>query len=221
MDFQRSIRNILELVGKNWKIFALIVGIPIILSTFFLITGGNYKLLGKIISPLIKIIDFGLPYLFGLILSSITVLWIPVIIYISISIITTSHWWRFFLCLVSLCSFLLVIKFIVFPNLSFSLSAVIKASIYLVDIYLLLLWTVPRAIWNWIGGVFWFLQSAIVNIMPDLPSNLDDFGMTAAIFAFIFLYLHTLASFLQTLVDSKNILNVKSWLFRDNSNKVA
>jgi hypothetical protein len=77
------------------------------------------------------------------------------------------------------------------------------------QIYLLALWTFPREIWNFLGGIVWFIKSMIILILPDLPGYFDDFGAIGAIFAFIFLYLHTIASLIQRFVDTNLVTKLR------------
>jgi len=80
------------------------------------------------------------------------------------------------------------------------------------EIYLLLLWTVPRELWNFIGGFLLAIQSLIVTVMPDLPSYFDDLGMILAIFAFIFLYINTIASIIQRIIDERVITHSRHFV---------
>ncbi len=189
-------------------------GAVIILATISSLASGHWEILSKFLElafkAIVEIVGFGTPYFLGLVTASLAVLWLPIVIYILISIFTTSRWGRFYLCLVALCVFILSIKATVFTDIS--LSSIPALLIYLTQIYLFLLWAIPREAWNFAGGFLWFLQSVVVTVLPDFPTYFDDLGIITAIFVFIFLYLHTMASLLQRIVDSWIVVAVHSGL---------
>ena len=202
----------IPLTLKIAKILVYLGGAVIILATLGSLISGHWEILTKSLEVALKaigkIVGFGTPYFLGLVTASLAVLWLPIVIYIFISIFTTSRWGRFYLCLVTLCVFILSIKATLFTDIS--LSSIPALLIYLTQIYLFLLWTIPREAWNFAGGVLWFLQSVIITVFPDFPTYFDDLGIITAIFAFIFLYVHTIASILQRIVDSWIVVGVRS-----------
>jgi hypothetical protein len=105
-----------------------------------------------------------------------------------------------------------VLHIFVLSRLSFSLETLKNVPdiiLYIMQIYLLLLWTVPREVWNFLGGVIFVIQSVIVTIMPDLPTYFDDLGMIFAVFAFIFLYINTVAALIERILDKRIINRVR------------
>ena len=190
------------------KVLLFIAGSAVIFITVNSLLSSNWEMLQKSLSVFYKafskIIGFGVPHFFKLVLSSIALIWLPIAIYVMISLITVSLWWRFFLCLVTLCGFILVVKALLFKD--FSLKSVPELLIYITQIYLLLLWVIPRELWNLAGGAVWFVESVVVTLLPNLPGYFDDIGIVAAIFAFIFLYLHTIASLVQRVVDKRLVV---------------
>ena len=204
------------------KLTAYIAGTIVIFATIISLFNGNWEFILSLVKlgfPAINsIISFAIPRFVELILASLTCLWLPIVLYIGISIITVSQWGRFYLCLATLCGFVLTIETAVFSNIS--LSSIFEILIYLMQIYLLLLWTVPREVWNFIGGAFFLLQGIIVLVIPDLPGYFDDFGFITAIFSFIFLYLHTTASLVQRFVDTQLIAAMRNYFNRFTDQKL-
>ena len=209
MDFNQLFNNFkrffkIPVALKITEILAYIAGTLIILATVSSLISGQWgvasKLLKLSLAAITKIIGFGLPYFVKLLLASWKHLWLPILLYTVISLFTASRWGRFYLCLATLCGFILTFKTVVLNDISFS--SLPDLLIYCMEVYLLLLWTFPREVWNFIGGAFCLLQGAIVLVIPDIPGYFDDFGLIAAIFAFLFLYLHTTASLVQRFVDT-------------------
>lgn len=211
LDTQRAL--------KILRISAYVVGALIILTTVSIIFGSNGEIplasLQQLLQLFTKVLFFGWPYLLKLLIASITTFWLPIILYFLISLFTTSRWERFYFSIVSLCIMILIVKS-VFSN-GFSISDVPTFFIFAAQFYLLLLWTFPKEFWNYFGFILWFIQSAIIILIPDLPTMLDDFGAIAAVFSFIFLFLHTVASLGQRLIDSFLVVTVRNgiyWMYR-------
>lgn len=189
------------------KISVIIGGGIIIISAVASLINGNWGILGKIVGATSKTLGFVLPALTRMVFSSLAFIWLPIIAYVLISLITVSRWWRFYLCLVVLGTFILFSQ--CFISTDISISNLYQIIAYLSQIYLLALWTFPREIWNFLGGIVWFIKSMIILILPDLPGYFDDFGAIGAIFAFIFLYLHTIASLIQRFVDTNLVTKLR------------
>ncbi len=170
---------------------------------------GNWSTLLKALNGISRVISYCVPYLLKLIIKSIVFLWPPILSYIIIGIITTSRWWRFYLCLCMLAVSILILNHFVFAKMDFSIETLKEIPtifMYIIQIYILLLWTFPREIWNFIGGILFAIYSLMITIMPDLPTYFDDLGMIFAVFAFIFLYINTIASITQRFIDRRVIL---------------
>ena len=82
-----------------------------------------------------------------------------------------------------------------------TLERILDIFIYVMQVYILVLWTVPRVFWNLIGGIFFAIQSAVVMLVPDLPGYFDDFGVIMAIFAYIFIVINTVADPIKKGID--------------------
>ena len=197
------------------KTSIILIGLYLIYAAITVLVSGNWSALQTIFSGLFKVIHFCIPYLLILITKSLFFIWPPILAYMLIGIITTSRCWRFFLCLSVLASAIILLNRLVFSHIDFSfntLQQVPNIFLYIMEIYLLLLWTVPRELWNFIGGFLLAIQSLIVTVMPDLPSYFDDLGMILAIFAFIFLYINTIASIIQRIIDERVITHSRHFV---------
>lgn len=198
---------------KTWtlraiKTAAVLIGLYLIYAAATVLISGNWTALQKVVSGSSKVIGFCLPYLMILVTKSLLFLWPPILAYMLIGILTTSRWWRFYLCLSALAAAILLLNKFVFSQLDLSfdtLKQVPDIFLYIMQVYLLLLWTVPREVWNFVGGIIFAIQSLIVTVMPDLPTYFDDLGMILAIFTFIFLYINTIASVIQRIIDERVI----------------
>jgi hypothetical protein len=181
-------------------VLVLLIGTAVISCAASLLIHGNWNLITHLFQQGMAILRFGMPYLSKLIVLSLRYLWPPIVVYCLIGLVTKSWWWRFFLCLVALSSCIIIFRFWFREHFSFVLLP--QFLLYIMQLYLFLLWTLPREVWNFLGGIIFFTSSIVVIIFPDLPGYLDDFGVIFAIFMFIFLYVNTVASVVQRLVDS-------------------
>lgn len=141
-----------------------------------------------------KVAVYFLPLFLELLKKSLTYLWQPILVYLAINLLTHSPFWRRFWCLVGVAWFLLsfVSAFEHVTWKEYSLLALLS-----MQGYVLLLWFLPRELWNIVGLTFSMTLGLIVLLLPDLPTTFDDFGMFGAILAFFMGYLNALASLIQ------------------------
>ena len=196
-------------INKYLKTVAIVLGLGIIGACLHSIILGNWAFFGKSIALLSKTLVYCIPFLLKLMVWSLAFIWPPIIIYVLISFITVSKIWRFFLGTVALCGFILIIQHFFVPNLT--IKNFYYIFMYMMQIYLLALWIIPKEVWNITSGFFWMIGSVIITIFPDLPTYFDDLGMIFGLFTFIFIYLHTVALFIQRVVDVKIIEKVRSF----------
>ena len=192
------------------KIIAIILGTVIIGLALHSVIFGNWLIFGKSLAVLSKSLVYCLPFLIKLLVWSLAFIWPPVAVYILISFITISKPWRFFLGTVALSGFILIIQHFYVPTLT--IKNFYYIFMYLMQIYLLALWIIPKEVWNIISGLFWMVGSVVITIFPDLPTYFDDLGMIFGLFTFIFIYLHTVALFIQRFVDVKVIKLLRSFI---------
>lgn len=158
-----------------------------------------------------KVLQWGWDYLVKFVQFTLPVMWWPIITYLIIGLITTSRRWRLFFGLVILSFSILITKGTVteaianfsWSDIGGSLDDFMEIYSILIYIYLLLLLTIPRIFWNYIGAVIWMICSILVTIMPDLPGSFDDLGIISAIFGLIFLYINTVTYLVQRSVEPK------------------
>jgi len=128
-----------------------------------------------------------------------------------IGMATASLGWRTYALLVACAVSIIVFRYQIQHD--FSLATVPHLMLQLLHVYLFLLWLMPREAWNFLGGIVFFVNSILVVIFPDLPTFIDDCGAIFALFGFIFLYIHTLASLMQRIVDVPGIKGcMGTWL---------
>jgi len=192
------------------KIIAIVFGTVIIGFALQSVILGNWSVFGKSIAALSKSLIYCLPFLVKLFLWSLAFIWPPIIIYVLISFITISKPWRFFLGSVALCGFILIIQHFFVPTLTIKNFHYIF--MYLMQIYLLALWIIPKEVWNIVSGLFWMVGSVVITIFPDLPTYFDDLGMIFGLFTFIFIYLHTVALFIQRIADVNVIKSLRRFI---------
>ncbi len=201
----------MEKINKIIKIAAIVLGTFIIGFASYIIIGGNWEICGKIIASVSKIMIFCIPFLIKMFLWSLTYIWPPIIVYVIISFITISKMWRFFLGLVALCGFFIFAYYGFLQHIK--ISNFYYIFMYIMQIYLLALWIIPKELWNIASGVVWMIGSVIITIFPDLPTYFDDLGMIFGLFIFVFIYLHTIAMIIQRFVD-KRVVNKIRGFFR-------
>jgi len=210
-------KEVTTVLNENFRRKAFLIvcllagGVPIALA-IQAVASGNWNALGKVLTIIMWIVAFAVPYFLKLVTLSLAYLWFPVIVYAAIALITTSKWLRFYLSLVALSIFMLVLMKTVLPSLSFT--DVPSVLIYIMQVYILLLWTLPRELWNFLGAIVLTVKSAIVTLFANIPGPWDDLGIVLAIFAFIFLYIHTLASLLQRLIEGRLIIRMRTSILR-------
>lgn len=76
--------------------------------------------------------------------------------------------------------------------------------VYLFGIYLFILWILPPATWNFLSGSILFFVGMVETILPTqyLPfGETADFLVLSALFAYIFLFIHLLASSIQVVTN--------------------
>jgi len=188
-------------------------GITLIYSTFV-----------KLMPYLIKLLKIIVQYL---LIPSIKFLSIPILGYLVICFITPTWYWRKFLCVVTICFFLISLNSSVFngysiPNITqFNLSATVdylkeflinsqNIIIYMAGIYLFLLWLFPQPIWVFFSGILLFciglIETAIpTNFIPYISGVLELLTLSVA-FTYLFIFLHFLASFIN-LITKPSLVN--------------
>ena len=112
---------------KTWtirtlKILTIVIGLYFIYTALQIVIHGNWSAFQTILSGITKVMQFCIPYLLLLITKSLVFLWLPILAYILIGIVTTSKWWRFYLCLSVLAAAIIILNNFVFSKLSISLS---------------------------------------------------------------------------------------------------
>ena len=199
----------MEKINKIIKIAAIVLGTFIIGFASYIIIGGNWEICGKIIASVSKIMIFCIPFLIKMFLWSLTYIWPPIIVYVIISFITISKMWRFFLGLVALCGFFIFAYYGFLQHIK--ISNFYYIFMYIMQIYLLALWIIPKELWNIASGVVWMIGSVIITIFPDLPTYFDDLGMIFGLFIFVFIYLHTIAMIIQRFVDERVVNKIRGF----------
>ena len=198
----------MENFKKIIKIIAVVLGLLTIGFASHIVLDGNWEICGKIAASFSKIIIYCIPFLTKMILWSLAYIWPPIVIYIIISFITISKMWRFFLGFVALCGFFIFIYYGFLQQIK--ISNFYNIFMYIMQIYLLALWVVPKELWNIAGGIVWMIGSLIITIFPDLPTYFDDLGMIFGLFVFVFIYLHTVAMIVQRFVDERVVTTIRS-----------
>jgi hypothetical protein len=206
------------------KILVFLLGILFVFYTLKILSfnhlGLVYQILMLISSTLVKLMPYLIKFskiiLQYLLIPSITFLSVPVLGYVAICFITPAWYWRKFLCIITICFFLLSLNSLVFngysiPNITqFNLAAtadylkeVLITSeniiVYIAGIYLFLLWLFPQPIWVFFSGTLLFciglIETAIpTNFIPYIAGVVELITLSAA-FTYLFIFLHFLASF--------------------------
>lgn len=189
--------NIIRIGFLCWRVgkwLAIFPGILIIYQTVNIVGKLNEEIPGSLLVAFRKAWEYALPLFLELILGSLPYLWLPVFIYILIVLLFKNLFLRKFWNGVAVCGF-----FLYFLNITRNITwkEYDQLPLLLVQGYLLLLWLLPREIWNLVGLLVSGILGMIILILPDLPSAFDDFGVFAAILTFFLAYLNTIASLVQ------------------------
>lgn len=169
-----------------------------------------------------KVLQWGWDYLLKFVAFTLPAMWWPILTYLIIGFITTSRRWRLFLGLVILSFSIIITRGTVteaianfsWSDIGGSLDDFREIYSILIYIYLLLLLTIPRIFWNYIGAVVWMFCSILVTVMPDLPGSFDDLGIISAIFGLIFLYINTITYLVQRSVEPRLVAMLHGGIFR-------
>ena len=211
----------LSVVWRVGKILLVMVGMLVIGRAAQLIGAAHAAIPPILFKGLGEAAAYFTPLFLELIVTSLTYLWLPILAYVLIAVLTKSPFWRTFWCLVGVAGCFLVfvaaLKGFSWPALGgFSWSALKEFSqsvfkkfsweedrvllLPLIQGYLFTLWFLPREIWNIVGLTISVMLGLMILILPDLPTAFDDFGMFGAVLAFFLGYLNALASLIQRVV---------------------
>ena len=180
---------------RTCKVFAVLGGVLIIYQAALLV--GHVKKIPvppgsvKVIEAVMKAF---VPLFLKLISHSLDYLWLPMVFYLSMSLLIKTALWRKFWCLVGFSWCLL--QFIE-QSQRMSWKEYHLLPLMIVQGYLFLLWLLPQEIWNIIGLTISLILGLLVFILPDLPTALDDFGLFGAILVFFLGYINLLAALIQ------------------------
>lgn len=169
-----------------------------------------------------KLLQWGWEYFVKFLQLTLPLMWLPILTYIVICLLTTSRRWRLFFGLVILSFSVLITKGSIneaIANFSWSdvrgsIEDFLEVYPILIYIYFLLILIIPRVFWNYLGAVVWIISSLAVTVMPDLPGNIDDLGIISAIFGLIFLYINTVAYLVQRLVEPRLVVLLHRGILR-------
>ena len=226
-----SIKLIIQLI---LKVTVLFFGFYILYFTINLITINNPNLFPQIFSlvssaffkimPALKwLLNNMITYL---ILPSVKFLWVPVVIYVGICLITPSFFWRKFLSLIAICGLIIFLHSFIFRGYSFPnfstinlinlgnyfqeiLSNTKNIFAYIAGIYLFILWIFPQATWAFFSGALLFFVGLIETVMPTqaipFAGGIIEFITLSGLFAYLFLFIHSLALGVKILTNSSFI----------------
>jgi hypothetical protein len=234
LDKLKKIISVKLIIQLALKVILLFFGVYILYFTINLITINNTNLFQQIFSltssAFLKIMP-ALKWLLNnmkiyLIIPSIKFLWIPIAIYVGICLITPSWFWRKFLSLIAICGLIIFLHSFVFQGYSFpnfstisliNLGNYVKEILsntknifaYMAGIYLFILWIFPQATWSFFSGALLFLVGVIETALPTqaipFAGGIIEFITLSGLFAYLFLFIHSLAAGVKLLTNSSFI----------------
>lgn len=207
MDIKKE--KVQELI-RFIQYFVLAICLVIIIVTLISVYTGNSSWMGilnAIGKPLKKAFINALPFFLQLLSASLETIWISITIYLGVSIFTRNKIFRAIICISLLCT--LYLFFGSFISQFLSLRRPIDSIVYLCDIYIFILWAVPRFLWGIPGSIATIVFGSIAALLPG-PIG---FGIVSAIITFVFAYLHGLAALVQVLDD--NFVTPATTKFKD------
>lgn len=181
-------RRVLSFLKQNSETVLHSAGGVLIVVTLLVFSVPTLML--QLVDPFVNVVAYAFPHFIELVLKSLLFLWMPIVLYALVHLLTASMFKRTYALICLNCGYILYLRFVVLGD--FTMGDLPDFIFHLTQIYVLVLFTLNEAVWSFVGGVFLFFQGLLVTIMPDLPGNLDDFGMVFAIFCYIFIYLHSL-----------------------------
>jgi hypothetical protein len=179
------------------KVLLVVGGLFVIYRAAQIVGTAYMTIPSGLIKGLSKATAYFMPLFLNLLMTSLTYLWQPILLYILIAFLTKSKIWRRFWCLVGVAGFLIIFVSKIEES---TWKEYHLLPLLLMQGYLFILWLLPRESWNVVGLVISTALGLIILILPDLPTAFDDFGMFGAILAFFLGYLNALASLLQRAV---------------------
>ena len=180
------------------RLAAVLVGTIVIYRAFQVIVHADIVLPRGSAKALKTIMNAFSPLLLQLLSRSLEYLWLPIVLYLLLSLLTKAVLWRKFWCLVGFSwFFLLFIEHVQTTNWG----EYHLLPLLIVQVYLFLLWLLPQEFWNIIGLTISLLLGLIVLILPDLPTAFDDFGLFGAILVFFLGYVNLLAGLIHRAVQ--------------------
>ncbi|MCP4405764.1 MAG: hypothetical protein GY801_51765 [bacterium] len=176
------------------KVAAVIGGIIVIYTVAQMFVKADIRLPPGSTKIFKSVVSAFSPLFLELLSRSLEYLWLPIVLYLLLTLLTKAVLWRKFWCLVGFSWFFLLF---VGQVQTTSWKEYHLLPLLMLQSYLFLLWLLPQEIWNIIGLTISLILGLIVLILPDLPTAFDDFGLFGAILVFFLGYLNLLASLIQ------------------------
>jgi len=156
----------------------------------------GFGILSSVANIIYQIIPFFWPLFERLLLISLSALWLPILYFFVVNRCISSSIKRLYCNMLFILVYFVYVKNSLIPS-ELSVDAFVNSIYYCTNLYFLFLLLAPRELWNFFGMAVSSIYAALIYLMPDLPTMLDDLGFMSAFFSYVFLFLHTLASIVQ------------------------
>lgn len=139
-----------------------------------------------------KVITWTVSGFFYVIVRTIHLLVVPIAVYLVLEAMIRSSLLRVGAGIG--CAYLL---WLVSGDLELSLSSATGMLLTFFQIYFLLVLVLPAELITIVGGVVCVIGSAIIYVMPDLPTSLDDVAGICTLISVVFIYVNSIALFIK------------------------
>ena len=207
----------LKIKIKNVFVMAVLAGVVVIMYSIWQVYNSSGIILWIVLRTGAITVKICAVVLKTLILKSLPVIWFPALTYLVLSWFIRNTPARKGALLIVISLQFALIAHIVFPHnglFLFSITRLPLVFTLILQLYMFILFFLPGEIWNFLGAVILLFKGMAVMLLPDLPSFADDFGIILAVFSFLFLYMHTLASLVKRAGEKESLERTERFIYR-------